>query len=315
MKFDFNQKKYLIIIGLVIFAGLFWGVVLETKAATTVYLDMGEMEKKEIYGGDIFMVDMKISSPDKSINVIDGTLIYDSGKLEIKEVSTGGSLFVLWPKPPVFSDDKGNLSFVGGTPDGFQGEEGKVLKIAFFAKSEGEAKIDFLDGFLVFLHDGKGTQINPWLRPLSLNILTRSPEIPVKDEWQDLLEKDKTPPEFIEAIISSDPHIFDNQYFVSFFAIDKESGVSYFEIKEGERDFIRAESPYLLQDQSLKSVIQIKAIDKAGNERITEAEIAVPTAPFYKNVLFWIAGFLIIILLVMFYIFWRNFRRKIKTQK
>ena len=280
MNKNFNGKKYLIV-GAIFAIGLFlwpFGV----KAATTVYFDL---ETPMVYEGNTFLVNLKISTPDKPINVVDGTILYDNNKLEIKEVSTGNSLFALWPKPPVFSNDKGTLSFVGGAPDGFQGEKGEVFKIIFLAKSEGEAQIDFLDGFSIFLHDGKGTQINPWLRTLSLSISKRPSEIPARDEWRDLLEKDKTPPESFEIFIGKEPTIFNSQYFISFFTTDKESGIDHYEVQEGNKPFLGAESPYLLQDQALSGIIKVKAVDKAGNERIVET---VPAKPFYKNMIFWL---------------------------
>lgn len=308
MSQSFNRKNYLTVGAFIFAAGLLFGP-LTAKAATTVYLDL---ENPKIYEGDTFLVKIKISTPDTLINVIDGTMLYDNKRLEIKEISTGGSFLALWPKPPVFSNEKGNLSFVGGTPDGFQGEKGDVLKIIFLARNEGEATLDFLnDDFSVFLHDGKGTRINPRLEPLSLNILPRAPEIPVKDEWQALIEKDKTSPKSFEITLGKDPSIFDNQYFISFFTTDAESGVAYYEVQEGDGNFIRAESPHLLKDQSLKRLIKVKAVDKAGNERIEELMPPAPDAPFYKNILFWIAV-CIVIIIGIFYVFWRNFRRKIK---
>ena len=210
MNKNFKGKIYLICGVVILATGFLLGPFI-AKAATTVYFDL---EKPIIYEGDTFIVNMKISTPDKSINVIDGTILYDNNKLEIREISTGGSLLSLWSKLPVFSNDKGTLSFVGGVSGGFQGEEGKVLKIIFLAKSEGEAQIDFLDGFSVFLNDGRGTHINPWLRPLSLNISKRPAEIMPRDDWQALLESDKNPPESFEIIVGKDPSIFNNQYFI-----------------------------------------------------------------------------------------------------
>jgi len=89
---------------------------------------------------------------------------------------------------------------------------------------------------------------------------------------------DSTPPEDFKPEIGRDPAIFEGKYFLSFATIDATSGVDYFEVKEGKRDFKRAESPYLLEDQSLESKILVKAVDKAGNERI--AEIIPPAKPF-----------------------------------
>lgn len=49
---------------------------------------------------------------------------------------------------------------------------------------------------------------------------------------------------------------------------DKQTGIDYYEVKEGEGNWVKTESPYLLKDQARQSVIQVKAVDKASNERI-----------------------------------------------
>jgi len=296
MNKNFKGKIYLICGVVILATGFLFGPFI-AKAATIIYLDL---ENPAISEGDIFMVKMKVSSPDKSVNVIDGTLLYDNNKLEIKEISAGGSLLSLWSKPPVFSNDKGTLNFVGGVPGGFQDEEGEVLKIIFLAKSEGEAQIDFLDGFSVFLNDGRGTKINPWLRPLSLNISKRPAEIMPRDDWQVLLESDKNPPESFEIIVGKDPSIFNNQYFISFFTTDKESGINYYEIQEGTEPYVIGDSPYLLKDQKLKSTIKVKAIDKAGNERIVEIPAILPPLPFYKTLVFWIIIVIVSVVIIIF---------------
>lgn len=142
--------------------------------AATVYFSV---PTESIYQGDIFIAEVKVSSPEELINAGEITVLFDKNKLEVRELSSGGLLFSLWMKPPIFSNEEGKASFIGGTPDGFQGEEALILKIVFLAKNEGEAKLDFQDDTSLFLHDGKGTRISPWLRPVSLNISKRPPEI------------------------------------------------------------------------------------------------------------------------------------------
>ncbi|MEK7140427.1 MAG: hypothetical protein AAB815_01430, partial [Patescibacteria group bacterium] len=157
-----------------------------------------------------------------------------------------------------------------------------------------------------YLNDGKGTKDEVRVKDLIINVLPKKSDAQSADDWSRIILNDKTSPEPFEITIGKDPSIFDNQYFISFFTTDKESGIAYYEVKEGDRDFVRAESPYLLNDQSLQNLIIVKVIDKAGNERIIELA---PFAPFYKNVLVWFAVLLVILLLI-FYILW-----KIKTQK
>lgn len=308
---NFNKKGHFIIWAILVAGFCFLPFVVE--AATTIYFDIeksSDSEQQKIYENDTFLVDLKISSADESVNVIDGTFLYDSNKLEIKEISIGGSLFTLWTKPPTFSNEQGILSFVGGVPAGFQGINGQVLKIVFLAKSAGKAEIDFLDGVLVFLNDGHGTSISPWLRPFVLDILERPAEISVKDEWEQLVEQDETPPEFIEAVIGRAPHIFDNQYFVSFFAVDAGSGVAYYEIREGGLDVVRAESPYLLQEQSLQSVIQVKVVDQAGNERTITTRSPLTSGMLYKKYFIWMLEALLGLALV--FVLWRLIKAKLR---
>lgn len=283
--------------------------------AATIYFSP---DSDNIRQDDVFIVEAKISSPKELINAAEATIKFDNDRLEVKELSTGGSIFSLWPKPPVFSNQDGKISFVGGAPGGFKGEDIRVLKIIFFAKNDGEAKLNFQDNTSLFLNDGSGTRISPWLRPIGLNILKHLPEIAPKDEWQSVIKGDNIPPEPFEAVISRNSVIFNNQYFVSFFAVDGQSGIAYYQIKEGGGDFTQAESPHLLKDQSLKNIIQVKAVDKAGNERIAKPALLAPPAPAsasvplsYRNVLVLIAVFLVIILFI-FFIAWKKFRQKIK---
>ena len=146
-----------------------------SHASTEIYF---QKDLKEIAKGDTFSADLKISSTEM-INVIDGTIIYDKDKLEIKEVKINDSLLSLWVKEPVFNNEIGELSFDGGSPDGFNGTDGQILRIIFLVKKDGVSLLSFKDSFSVFINDGKGTKINPWLRPMTIftnekiNYLTR----------------------------------------------------------------------------------------------------------------------------------------------
>jgi len=145
---------------------IFFIVTPVSDASTEIYF---QKEKKEIIAGNIFLVDLKISSED-SVNAIDGTITYDKDKLEIKSIKTDDTLFSLWVKEPTFDNKKGELIFVGGTSDGFNGKDKQIFEITFLAKNKGSATVGFKDIFSVFVNDGLGTRINPWLRPLPLSI-------------------------------------------------------------------------------------------------------------------------------------------------
>ena len=64
-------------------------------------------------------------------------------------------------------------------------------------------------------------------------------------------------------------------------------------MKEGAKDWRIAEGPYLLEDQSLESIIKVKAVDKAGNERM--AQYLPERKPFPYSLL--ITFFLLVIII------------------
>jgi hypothetical protein len=76
---------------------------------------------------------------------------------------------------------------------------------------------------------------------------------------------------------------------------DKGSGIDYYEVKE-ESQFLlfrllpskwhRAESPYLLRDQSLSSRIYVKAVDRAGNKQFAEL-LPKRLIHWYEDYSFW----------------------------
>ena len=99
--------------------------------------------------------------------------------------------------------------------------------------------------------------------------------------------RDTQPPDAFQPIVSQSPDLFDGKLFLVFAAQDKQSGVLYYEVQEAKArtpfgrlfaaargEWVRAESPYLLSDQKLESVISVKAVDRAGN---TQVEILTPS--------------------------------------
>ena len=268
-----------------------------------------DLTSDKIYQGDTFIVRLKLSTADNLINAVDGSLSFDNNKLEVKEISAGGSIFSLWPKPATALNDKGKINFVGGVMGGFQGADAEILKIIFLAKEEGVAVLNLEKNSFLFLNDGNGTKVAYKSEPLNLLILKRPANLEPKDEWQPFLEEDKNPPEPFEIIIDRNPAMFSNKYFASFFTTDKESGIDHYEIKEGEGTLVKANSPYELNDQSLLSKVEVKAIDKAGNERVAVLQPLHPEKIYQKS-LFWS---IIIVTFIFLYLYlggkvWRKKR-------
>ena len=201
---------------------------------------------------------------------------------------------------------KGQIYFAGGIPGGYCGKipgdigDSNIIGKIFFnviglvdnSKKTQSAEVYFLKDTKVFLNDGLGTVAKTVLKKAEFNIVNKI-GIP-KDELKELIDKDNIPPKSFVIEFNQDSAIFDGQYFIIFSTSDKETGIDHYEIleinndklqdKKFKRNFFNilfnkkdeplkwklASSPYLLKDQSLQSIIKVKAIDKAGNERIIE---------------------------------------------
>ncbi len=169
MIFNFN-KKIFFITAITLIATQFLFIPSSARAAATLTLSSGS---QQVYNGSTFVVDLKISSTDTSMNTIDGTVVFDKNALQVQSINTATSIFTLWPVAPLFHNNTGQITFVGGIPGGFLGQNGEVFRIYFIAKKSGTTKIDFLDTSSVFLNDGLGTRVNPWLEPTSISVIKK----------------------------------------------------------------------------------------------------------------------------------------------
>lgn len=242
--------------------------------AVLLYL---EPAQAEYYQGDTFMVEIRIDTQGECINTVEAYLSSEPRILEVKNFSQGNSILSLWLQNPEFSGETGLISFIGGIPGGYCGTlpgdpgiSNLLGKIIFEVEKESETtEVKFLDSSQVLLNDGFGTPAKLATKGAVFTILSGIPEV-ARKEWQEELERDKVPPELFGIEIRQDPLIFEGKYFLIFLATDKQTGIDHYEVKEGIWGWKKAVSPYLLKDQDFKSIIKVKAVDKAGNERITE---------------------------------------------
>lgn len=228
-----------------------------------------ESSSNEYSFGDIFLVHLKVDTEKERINAGKIEILFPAEKLEVIDILKENSIFTLWPQEPEVSE-KGKISFVGGVPLGFEGK-GKILSIAFkvISNSVSKGEIKFSKDCLLLLNDGLGTESKLKTKNFFLSLLPTHSKKP-KNELKELLEKDNIPPEPFQIYLGKSDFVFNGRYFISFFAVDFQSGIDHYEIQEGKGPWKKTKfNFYLLNDQNLKSEIKVKAVDKAGNERIS----------------------------------------------
>jgi hypothetical protein len=293
MKKENSKFKRFLCLFIVIFSCfLFFSVKMY---AATLYFSSAE---KNIGINGELEVSVFLDTEGEQINAIEGLIVFPNDVIEIIDINDGGSIIDVWIQKPILTQE--GIIFSGITPGGFGGvyeplklqqKPGKVLTFILKGKKPGTAPI-VMKNALTLLNNSEGSEAQVSLLPLSINVL----------DYQGVLIKGKSldvdlPEEFLPEIVQ-DPNMFDGKYFLIFHTQDKGSGVDHYEIMEQEK-WITKESPYVLEDQSLQSVIKVKAIDNSGNERIVELPATYPQKPWYQNYLWGIILLSVFLLFVI----------------
>ncbi|MBU2544616.1 hypothetical protein KJ618_04075 [Patescibacteria group bacterium] len=242
-----------------------------------------------------------LNTENEDINAVEGTIIFPQELLELKEIRDGNSIIAFWiERPKAVSGNE--IRFSGIIPGGYADKRGFILSLVFQARQEGSSIIEICD-IRALRNDGEGTEARTTVSNLQFVVSGASgtPKIPT-------VKKDIELPEPFEPTVACDPEMFEGKYFLVFATQDKGSGIDHYEVCEGKRKCIIAESPYLLKNQNLDEEIIVKAIDKSGNERIIALPAQKP-AVWYKNYLILA---IIILVIAIAYLIWKFLWRKHK---
>ncbi|PLX21199.1 hypothetical protein C0584_03225 [Candidatus Parcubacteria bacterium] len=182
---------------LTVFVFLFFGLInVEQADAASASLYLTPSSGTHVINST-FTVTVKVNTDGAPINAAEGTLVYDTDRLDVVSISKGGSIFNLWTADPV--DTGSSISFGGGIPrPGYTGAGGTLFSVTFKAVKTDGAQISFSSG-AVLANDGKGTNI---LASMGSGRYTISPKVtpPANNNTSDNTDtKPTTKPEPVET--------------------------------------------------------------------------------------------------------------------
>lgn len=241
---------------------LFLALSNETKAAK-LYFSVPD----EIMAGRIFTAHVLIN-PEEFINAVEGKIKFNPNILEYKDFSDANSVINLWIERPALIE-KDTIMFSGIIPGGVGAvtyKESKIMELSFLAKKAGLARLAFED-FKVYLHQVGAPKASSTAEIATINILEADGKADDK-----VLVIDFYPPEKFPIFVTKTADSFDGARVAVFSAQDKGSGIDHYEIKEKTLglfgEWREADSPYVLRHWYPFSIIEVKAVDKVGLERI-----------------------------------------------
>lgn len=249
-----------------------------------------------------FEVSIYLDTSGENVNAISATVSYPGSVLQVKEIRDADSVIPLWIEQP--HAVSGEVAFAGIIPGGYSGKNGLVMTLVFQALSAGSGNIEAAT-VRALRNDGQGSQVPISAQPLALVIVSSNAQTSNTP-----LTRDTNPPEDFTPQIAQDPSLFNDQWFVSFVASDKETGIARYQVKEVSSPLLAAfaswkdaQSPHLLSDQSLSSYVYVRATDQAGNSRTERIDPQHPL-PWHEN-LGLLAIFLIGVVILGYWL-WRR---------
>jgi hypothetical protein len=310
--------------------------------AASLYLDPAS---STLFRSDAVSVAVRVDVDEAAgecINAADVVITYDPSVQPV-DVSRGDSIFSLWVEEPVIDAENRQITFAGGIPNGYCGRipgdprlSNVLAEIVFRSpglqigggEAANQAVVTVDPSSIVYLNDGQGTQAP--LQTFSARInLERQAGSEIIDPWRGEVQADVIPPQEFSISLEQDEVAFNGEYFIVFNTSDKETGISHYEVIEEPvsqwglftwgavtAPWQRARSPYVLTDQSLNSIIRVRAIDKAGNEYIAtlvpdESRRSL-SAQMMLNYVLLSAGILLLLVVVIVIVLWS--RRRIRKK-
>lgn len=250
-------------------------------------------------GGEVF-IDVMLNPENASINAVQGSVAIPAG-FSFVGSDDSKSFIGMWIERPKFSPEKNSVEFSGIIPGGFTGlidpfspnlkKPGNVVRLILTPTVEGVGTLAVTDARAYF-NDGEGSEA-----PVTVTGTT----ITVSGYGTVAQKIDRELPLPFTASIERDPLLFDNQYTLIFSTKDFGSGIDHYEIQERGGAWIIGESPYLLKDQNLSGPIKVKAVDRAGNERIVSVPFPSLQSAQKQSAIAWavIAGFSILLIILL----------------
>jgi len=261
--------------------------------------------------GQQIEVGVLIDTQGEQINAIQGDVVFSPKGYHLDAVRDGNTVISNWIQSPaaVACTDTCDIPFSGIVPGGFHGQQ-YLFSLILTVQSPADVSLGTISihGEKALLNDGQGTAAKTSVADLSLKITkTGTPTSlpPVIDT---------IPPQEFTPIVAQDPNAFDGKWFVTFQTQDKESGIDHYEVRErtsaadDSGQWVVATNPYVLKDQSRASFVDVKAIDRAGNERIETVAPSSQNVPWYENWAIWVI--LVVFILFVVWKLWSKRKRR-----
>lgn len=221
------------------------------------------LDPLQVVPGDTVSAVVWFDPEGEQINAVEGSIPLPVG-LHVRDITTAGSAFALWPVAPRYELSRRSVEFTGGIPGGLAPDKSAKL-FSFLVSAEQANEFSITpQNVRAYRNDGAGTAVAVTADPAAFVVSESAPQQPHTEV------KDREPPEEVYAEVGRDTSLFEGKYFLVVHARDAVSKIARVEIREGWWRPYRevAGEYYVLHDQTLHTTIRVRATDEKGNVRV-----------------------------------------------
>lgn len=228
-----------------------------------------------VTSGDQFLLAVMIDSGGDQMNALSGTISV-SGGLSVKNILKSDGLVPLWIEAPAISSGGSEVTFAGIIPGGWSGKR-ELMSLVVLASSSGAQSVSAGD-LEIRANDNAASLIPVSSRPLAIQVMSGTGTSTVSLE-------DALPPEPFLISIARDKTLWGGAPFAVFGTQDKQTGIDRYEAafayfgSPKASSWQKAQSPYEIPKSGLGKMLYVRAVDRAGNIRLS----SVSTPGYYAR--------------------------------
>ena len=239
------------------------------------------------------------------INVIDLSIDFPDGMRPV-DVSDGNSVVSMWIQKPSYDESTHTLTLTGFIPGGFVGQDGTVATVRVAADKAGSYTIALNRAAShIYLNDPPAR--DDTIAGGTVSLRASATKSNISNEIPDAF-----PPEEFTPQVAQMPTDTGVAWMLIFNTQDKGSGIDHYEVREMDplmpfgSVWKTAQSPYLLQDQTLGSRVEVRAIDKNGNVRVEVLESERVVSRLFTYKVFGTEVLALILVMILAVAVWRK---------
>lgn len=224
--------------------------------------------------GERFSVAIWVNPNGEELDTVRAYLEFPADRAQVRDMSLGSAFPRVSPGNG-YDNEAGTVSIGAFVVGSVVRDRGVLATVTFEATEAGTADIEVSPSSRLISNGEEKANASGHVGA-SVEVTAAAGTVPAEPATEDSVASDVTPPNPIEPYTPRLRYVEGEDALVEFGTTDDGSGIDHYELSVNEGTYFVAESPYVLSDLEEGDVfVEVKAVDRAGNERYGKTGIRV----------------------------------------